>query len=373
MGFVPGIGGRAQAIEAVVQTGPRKFELVSFARPRVGDDDAILRVEACGMCGSDIEQYTGQASYAAFPYIPGHEPVGVIDEIGPEAARRWGVQVGDRVAVEPLITCGACEHCLSGSHINCDHSSILGLTSTSVEPSVLGAYAQYMYLPARTVVHKVAPQIPATTAVLFNPLGAGIRWAVNEASLKVGDTIVILGCGQRGLASVIAAKAAGAGKIIVTDISKAANKLHLAGAFGADETIVADEQDVVEEVRRLTNGRLADVVLDVTSAVRPLGDAMKVVRRGGTVIVAGVKGRQTALSLYSDELVLRSITLKGVFTVDHRAYRQALQMIDSAPGRFAGFDSQKFSLRDAERAVHRLAGWDGQAPAVHVLIDPWLT
>lgn len=363
--------GKAPTIDAIVQTGPRKLEFARFARPAVGRGDAILRVEACGMCGSDIEQYSGLQSYARFPYIPGHEPVGIIDEIGEDAARRWGVKVGDRVAVEPVITCGHCEHCHTGRRLLCDEVSILGQTSTDIEPSVLGAYAQYMYLPQGTVVHKLSSNLSPAAAVLFNPLGAGIRWAVTESSLKMGDTIVILGCGQRGIAAVIAAKAAGAARIIVTDIEQSARKLEVALSIGADHAIVADKQDVVEEVLRLTGGKLADVVLDVTSALRPLTDALLLVRKGGTVVIGGIKGRENAIQLYSDELVLRSITLKGVFTVDTRAYRQALNMIAAGTAHQGAFETQIFSLQRTEEAIHRLAGWDGKDPAIHVMVDPW--
>ena len=207
--------------------------------------------------------------------------------------------------------------------------------------------------------------------MLFNPLGAGIRWAVTESSLKLGDTIVILGCGQRGIAAVIAAKAAGAARIIVTDIERSARKLEVALSIGADHAIVADKQDVVEEVLRLTGGKLADVVLDVTSALRPLTDALLLVRKGGTVVIGGVKGRENAIQLYSDELVLRSITLKGVFTVDTRAYRQALDMIAAGTAHQGAFETQIFSLQRTEEAIHRLAGWDGKDPAIHVMVDPW--
>jgi glyoxylate carboligase len=146
-----------------------------------------------------------------------------------------------------------------------------------------------MYLHPHTVFHQVPKQLPVEIAVLFNPLAAGIRWATTEPDLRIGDTIVILGAGQRGLSCVIAAKAAGAGQIIVTDLARSANKLELAQDLGADAAIVADEENVVEAVKRLTGGQLADVVVDVTPvATQPILDAIEIVRFGGTVILAGV-------------------------------------------------------------------------------------
>jgi threonine dehydrogenase-like Zn-dependent dehydrogenase len=357
-------------IRAAVQVGPKRIELREFDRPKIGPDEGILRVEACGICGTDIEQYSGHLKLANYPFIPGHEPLGIIDEIGERAALRWGVNVGDRVAVEPLLACGACEHCLSGSRTTCSQNMSYGFTSTQLAPSVWGAYADFMYLHPGTVLHKISAELPPEIAVMFNPLGAGVRWAVNAPSLRLGDTIVILGAGQRGLASVIAARAAGAGTIIVTDLAKASHKLELALEFGANHAIVADREKVVERVTRLTGGRLADVVVDVTGAIQPVIDSIDLVRAGGTVIIAGVKGADTMTSLATDKLVFRSITLRGVFTVDSVSYRQAIQLIESGAAPLSKMRSAKFGLASAEAAIHRLAGWDGKPPAIHVLIQP---
>lgn len=367
-----GIIGVAPTINVALQTGPRQLELTKLPRPRIDRaGGAIVRIEACGMCGSDIEQYSGHHSYAAFPYVPGHEPVGVIDEISAESALKWGVKVGDRVAIEPVLSCGHCEHCKTGHKLLCEDTSVLGLTSISVEPGILGAYAEYMYLPKDTIVHRIAPHVAPSTAVLFNPLGAGIRWGVTETDLAIGETIVILGCGQRGIAATIAARAAGAGKIIVTDVERAHNKLETALAIGADHIVVADRQDVIAEVGRLTGGRMADVVLDVTAATQPLADAIDLVRRGGRIVIGGVKGADKSIPLFMDRLTLRSVTLKGVFSVDTRAYRQALNMIEAGNARASAFSTQAFPLAATEEAIHRLAGWDGKTPAIHVMIDPW--
>jgi threonine dehydrogenase-like Zn-dependent dehydrogenase len=362
--------GPAAKINAVVQTAARKLELHDFERPAVGPDDAILRVELCGICGSDIEQYAGQLKVAEFPMIPGHEPLGIIDEIGEKAAKRWGVKVGDRVAVESTLTCGSCEHCQTGSRTTCEHNTIYGYIPTYVAPGVWGAYADYMYLHPDTVMHKISKDIPAQIAALYNPLCAGVRWAMNAPSLHVGETIVILGSGQRGLASVIAARAAGAGKIIVTDVARAASKLEIARELGAHHVIVADEENAIEQVARLTGGRLADVVVDVSNATQPVADAPYMVRKGGIVVIAGIKGNGVKTSFETDFLVTRSITLRGVFTVDNASYRQAIRMLESGAAPFEKLMTKRFPLPRAEEAIHRLAGWDGAAPSIHVVIDP---
>jgi len=375
--------GPAVSSRAVVQTGDARFELHEFALPEIGPDDALLRLELCGICGTDIEQYDGRLAARGWtegPTIPGHEPLGVIDRIGVRAAERWGVAVGDRIAVEPLIPCRRCEACLAGHTTRCSgwgraegrHGAgySYGLLGTDIEPSLLGGYAEYMYLHPNSVFHRVPRELPAEIAVLFNPLAAGIRWATTEPDLRLGDTIVILGAGQRGLACVIAAHAAGAGQIIVTDLARAAGKLELAHDLGADATIVADEEDVVARITELTGGRLADVVVDVTPvATQPILDAIEIVRFGGTVILAGVKGGPTA-AIDNDRLVFKSVTLRGVFTVTSPAYREAIRLLTRGGPPYGRLHTGSYPLERAEEAILHLAGRLDGPPAINVAIRP---
>jgi threonine dehydrogenase-like Zn-dependent dehydrogenase len=368
--------GRAATSRAVVQTAPQRFEVHEFPRPRVGPDDALLKLELCGICGSDVEQYDGRfdaMGWTTGPTIPGHEPLGVIAEIGERAAARWGVEAGDRVAVEPLIPCGDCEACRAGHPTRCDGWGRVysyGLLGTGIAPSLLGGYSEYMYLHPQTVLHRMSAALPAAVAVLFNPLAAGVRWAVTEPALRAGDTLVVLGAGQRGLSCVIAARAARAGTVIVTDLARSADKLDFALELGADAAVVADEEDVFARVMELTGGRGADVVVDVTPvATQPLLDAVAIARAGGTVIVAGVKGGPTT-PLDTDVILRKSITLKGVFTVDAPAYVEAIRLLERGEGPYARMHTASYPLERAEEAIHHLAGRSGHRPAINVAIAP---
>ena len=125
---------------AMVLTAPKKLELRELEIPEIGADDALLRVEACGICGTDYELYDGAFPALKMPLIPGHEPVGIIERIGPIAAQRWGVSEGDRVAVEPKVACGACRYCLSGSHRLCSApgSTSYGITPLEMDSRLMG-------------------------------------------------------------------------------------------------------------------------------------------------------------------------------------------------------------------------------------------
>lgn len=368
------------SVRAAVQVAPGEIEVQEFARPRVDANTALLRVEACGLCGSDISQFDGayhQNDLAGMPCIPGHEPLGVIEEIGPLAAAQWGVSVGDRVAVEPHLACGRCAPCLRGEQVVCENGehkdSNYGFISAETAPGLWGGYAEYMHLDPRTVLHRVSKDISATTAVMFNPVGGAIRWTVQSPSLELGDSIAILGSGQRGLAAVLAAKTAGASLVIATDLAQSAHKLELAMRLGADHVIVADEEDAVERVLQLTGGKGVDVVLDVTPrATRPITDAIRMVRSGGTVVLAGVKNRAAVPDFISDDLVFRSIRLQGVFSVDSRSYAEAIRLIEREPAVFELFGTRSYPLSAAEEAIARLAGRDGEPPALHVALRPWM-
>lgn len=261
-------------VRAVVLTGPRQLELQSFARPSVGTESALLRLAACGICGSDYEQYEGEFA-ARYPTIPGHEQVGFIDEIGDEAARRWDVSVGDLVGVEPGFNCGRCKTCLEGGRCSVAPASY-GYTPTQVEPSLWGGYAEYLYLAPGTIVHKFPTGTPPRLAALYNAIGAGFDWAQATPNLSVGQSIAILGPGRRGLSAVIAAKEAGASRIIVTGLGRDEHKLALAREFGADVTVDVDAEATVAAFKAATDGRGVDVVLDVTAyATDPVVDAME--------------------------------------------------------------------------------------------------
>src|SRR5262245_32427416 len=237
----------AETVLAAVLTEDRRIELREFPRPAIGPDDGLRRLEACGRCGSDVEQFHGalRGLGLTYPMVPGHEPLGVIEEVGDAAARRWGVQPGDRVAVEPFFPCGVCAACLGGRYTSCGGRPLTrrlyAAIPTEVPPALWGGYAQYMYLHPDTGLHRVAAGGPGAGVSWCNPLGAGVKWACDVGGTKLGDTVVVFGAGQRGLACTIAAKAVGAGTVVVSDVAAAVHKLELARVLGADHTIVADE------------------------------------------------------------------------------------------------------------------------------------
>jgi threonine dehydrogenase-like Zn-dependent dehydrogenase len=355
---------------AMVLTAARALEPRELPIPDIDDDSALLEVEVCGICGSDYEQFAGVLR-TPVPVIPGHEPLGRIAKIGDRAAKRWSVDVGDRVAVENMISCRFCAPCLGGRSHLCERRMIYSYVPLSEPPSLYGAYAQYLWLHPNSVLHKVDQALPAAVAAMFNPLGAGFRWAVEIPDLRPGESVVILGPGQRGLASVLAARAAGAGKIAVTGLTADAQKLALAREFGADRTIDVEREDARRAIRELTGGRGADVVLDVSSyALEPIAAALDYVAPGGRIVLAGVKGFKPVPDFVSDKIVMKEIRISGAIGVTSSAYRNAIALLESGRTPIAKMHTHDFALADAERAIRTLAREIPGEESIHSVLVP---
>jgi threonine dehydrogenase-like Zn-dependent dehydrogenase len=363
----------ADMVRAVVQTGPRQMELREFPRPEIGPDDgALLRVEACGICGSDVEQYKGAIGAQSLPMVPGHEALGIIEEIAPATAKRWGVAEGDRVAVEILIPCRTCDLCLAGGYMQCKNrvGSHGGGNPPERGLGLWGGFSEYMHLHPNSIVHPVRADLPAEIAVMYNPLGAGVRWALEYGGVHLGSSVLVQGAGQRGLAAVLASRYVGAGLIIATGLAKDAKKLALAREFGADHVINVDEENVVERVRELTGGDGADVVIDLTPiAQQPVRDALEAARWGGTVVLAGLKGKKEIL-INTDQIINKALTVKGAFSVNAAGYTSAIKLIESGQFPLEKMQTHQFGLDQVEHAIHLLAGEVPGEDGIHIAIMP---
>jgi threonine dehydrogenase-like Zn-dependent dehydrogenase len=356
------------AVRAMVLTGPGALELREFERPQLGEDDALLRVEACGICGTDAEVFAGNMRLAG-PVIPGHEPVGRIEAIGARAAVRWQVAIGDRVVMQSDFGCGRCAGCLAQRECLVSPGTY-GFVPTGVAPALWGGYAELMYLAPGSVPHRIDARVPPHIAALYNALGAGFAWAVEAPRLRAGDAIAIFGPGQRGLACVIAAKLAGASQIFVTGIgSRDAHKLALARELGADVAIDVEREDAVARTLAATRGAGVDVAVDTTPhAPQPLIDAVRITRPGGTIVVAGLKGRAGVAGFPSDELAMRYQTLRGVRAVDYRSFQLAVRAIEAGRVPVERLHTHRFPLADAALAVRTLTA--PERSAIAVAIEP---
>jgi alcohol dehydrogenase len=359
---------------AMVLERPRSLVERELPIPVVGEDDGVLRVEACGLCGTDHEQYTGHIR-AGFPFVPGHEVVGVIEEVGARAADRWRVAAGDRIAVEVFLSCRTCDECIAGRYRRCVQHGLVdmyGFIDVDKSPGLWGGYATHLYLAPDAMLLPVPKELDAVNATLFNPLGAGIRWAVTLPGTKQGDVVAVLGPGVRGISSCAAAKDAGAELVLVTGHGpRDAERLEVARRFGADITVDVAEENPVRVLRAATGGRLADVVVDVTAkAPAALGQAVGLARTGGTVVLAGTRGSDETPGFAPDHVVYKELCLVGALGVDATAYTAALDVLASRRWPFSDVPRRCVGLDGVEGLVQAMAGEGPDVAPVHAVVIP---
>jgi threonine dehydrogenase-like Zn-dependent dehydrogenase len=366
----------SQSALAAVQVGPEQTELREFRLPEVEADAAVLKVEAAGVCGSDVGAYRRMASA---PRILGHENVGVIARAGHAFARRWGVREGDRVAIEEYLPCGHCELCLRGEFRHCAATDVFsnpnarryGSTPITTPPALWGGYSQYLYMPPATVLHRMPEHVPAEQAAMALPLGNGVQWAVIEARTGPGRSLVVMGPGQQGLGAVLAARAAGTDLVILTGLRRDQRRLEVGLELGADVTIEADREDVGERVREITAGRGVDAVVDTTSAPAsetvPLAiDLVK--RKEGRIVVQSLGG--TIRDFPIEKLARKYITLKAARGHSYAAVELAIQRIASGKYPLGLLTTHRFGLGGVDLAI-RSTGGTGLPGAIHVTVLPW--
>jgi threonine dehydrogenase-like Zn-dependent dehydrogenase len=344
---------------AAVLIGPRKIEMRDFALPEIGSDDGLLRIEANGLCGTDYDQYLCEFKISGFgkvPIIPGHETIGWIEKIGADASRRWKVSEGDRVVVKAPLPCGRCRQCQMGASQRCERRMGYGLyLTTDVAPSLWGGYATHLYLHPDTQLKKVPPHIPSDVTTLFNPLSGVVRWIYEIPKLRMGEHVVILGPGQRGILAALTARHAGAKTITISGLPQDAHRLALASELGADAIVDVSKDDIVERVREVTGGEMADVVLDMSAgSTEPVLQALDVARMGGRVVLAGLKNGRPINGLVTDKIVAKELQVLGGFSSTSSSLEIALEILQAHHHRLGPLCSHSFGLDDADLAVRTL-------------------
>lgn len=367
----------ADQVLAAVRTAPRQLELREFARPALGDDSALLKVEVAGICGTDVKMYNEPPS--GDPVIMGHENVGVIAEAGPRFLERQGLAIGDRVFVEHYVACYRCNWCHAGHYQHCEatdwrtnpEARRYGYTSAENAGTLWGGFSQYMYLPWNAVLHRVPDGVSAELAGLVTPLSNGIEWALFEAEVGYDSTVLIQGPGQQGLSQAIACKQAGASLIIMSGTSKDVARLELATELGVDHTIVVQEEDPLERVLEFTGGRGVDVVLDCTAGAGTapvmLGvEALK--RRKGTLLVQGELAAFPGFPM--KRLTEKAITLKSARGHRYEACELALKQLASDRFPLHRLSTHSFPLAQVDEAIRVMAG-ETDEDVIHISVLPW--
>ena len=358
---------------AAVMLSPRQTELREFPLPEIPTDAGLLRVTATGICGSDWGKYL---SDKFSPCILGHEIVGYVEKLGDVARARWGIAEGDYVALEEYLPCGHCEYCRTGEYRSCLETDPFnpkdlryGSTPLTVAPSLYGGYSRYLYMHPRTVAHRLPAGVPPHIAAMALPLGDGFQWAYMDAGIGPGQTIVVMGTGQQGLACVVAASVAGASNIVVVGLAREARRFETAKKLGATHALAVDEDDVRERIKDITGGLMADVVIDVSNAGPEIvNGGMSLLRKRGSMFCAAWK--KSAVPLDLDRLIRDQTTLGGVRGHSYEAVELAIATMKSGKYPLDLISTHIVGLGEVDRAL-RIVGGESNESAIRITVEPW--
>ena len=316
---------------------PGDIRIVEVEKPRPVGGEVLVRVKEVGICASDVHYFRdGRIGDAVVtePLILGHEFAGVIAEVGPGVTN---VKVGDRVAVEPAIPCNQCYLCASGDYNLCRNIKFCGT------PPHDGALREFLAWPANLVV-PVPDSVSLGEAAMLEPLAIGV-YAVDLAEPIRGKSVGVLGVGAVGLSILEAAKAAGCGMAIATDLIP--GRLEIAKRLGADKTFLADDK-VVQAVKELTDHKGLDIVFEAAGENEAVVQATEMVRPGGLVVVGGIP-REDSMTVTASTVRRKGLTIK-LLRRSNETLRRSIELVKSGKADVASFISHRFPLEKVTEA-----------------------
>lgn len=265
-------------MKALLLSEYNRLEIVELPLPRPGPGELLVRVEACGICGSDVHGYDGTSGRRIPPVVMGHEAAGTVAALGPGVTR---AHEGDRIAPDSTVYCGECEYCRRGDINLCDRREVLGVSTNDFRRA--GAFAQFVSVPER-IIHRLPDNLSFTDAAMIEPLAVAVH-AVDLAQLPEHGTALVVGAGMIGLLTLQALRVAGCSSVYVLDIDD--GRLKLAQELGAAAVINGKTTDAGAELSRLTDGRGVNVALEAVGSTPSIKTAVENVRKGGTVVLIG--------------------------------------------------------------------------------------
>lgn len=364
-----------EKVLAAVRTAPQTTEIQEFDMPDIPDDAALLKVEVAGICGTDVKFYSKPP--ISDPVIMGHENIGYIAKAGKLFQKRRGLKEGDMVFAQHYVGCMNCEHCHRGDYRLCiatdwrDNPEGLrfGYTSAKRAPHLFGGFAQYMYLPWNSLLHRVPDGMSAERAGVVTPMANGIQWALFDCGVGYDSTVLVQGPGQQGLSQVIACRQAGASLIIVTGTNKDKKRLEVAKKLGADYVINVQEEDPIDRIREITGGDGVDVALDCTAGAGTIPillgiEALK--RKGGTLLIQGEVGEFPNFPIA--KVANKYITIKSARGHNYESCELALKQLDTDRFPIDLITTHRFGLKDTHEAINAVGG---SGDVIHVSLKPW--
>lgn len=329
-------------MKSMVLTEYRKLELADLPSPEPGAHEVLIRVQACGICGSDVHGYDGTTGRRIPPIVMGHEAAGVVSAVG---AGVTTFQPGDRVTFDSTVYCGECAYCRRGEVNLCDNREVIGVSCGEYRRA--GAFAEYIAVPER-ILYRLPEEMSFPEAAMLEAVSVALH-GVRVSGAGAGDTALVVGAGMIGLLTMQAARAAGCSRVMIADID--ATRLQLAKNLGVDETLCCSGAELTQGVLQRTGGRGVDVVLEAVGRNETVAAAIDCVRKGGTVTLIGNIAPEIKLPL--QKVVSRQIRLQGS-AASSGEYPTAIEMIADGRIQVKPLITAVAPLEDGPRWFERL-------------------
>ena len=342
-------------MKALLLTDYLNLEFTDMPVPDIGPTDVLVRVRACGICGSDVHGWDGSSGRRKPPLVMGHEAAGTIERVGDAVT---DLAVGDRVTFDSTIYCGHCWFCRRGDINLCENRRVMGVSPGEYRQH--GAFAEYVALPQH-IVYPLPDGLSFQHAAMVEPVSIAVH-AVNRTPLALGTSAVVVGAGMIGNLVVQTLRIAGCSQIIAVDLDQ--GKLDLAQQVGATHGVLATE-DVAAAVRKLTGGRGADATFEAVGIQPTVQSAIESARKGGSVTLVGNLAANVEFPLQS--VVTRELTLYGSCGSSGE-YPECLSLIASGAFDLDAIISATVPLDEGASWFQRL--YDGEAGLMKVIVEP---
>lgn len=341
-------------MKALLLSEYRRLELADLATPVPGRDEVLIRVAACGICGSDVHGYDGTSGRRIPPIVMGHEAAGTVASIG-EGVSGW--QEGDRVTFDSTIYCGECPACLRGTVNLCDRRQVLGVSCADYRR--YGAFADYVLVPAR-IMHRLPENLSFAEAALLEAVAVALH-AVSLVEITGQTTALVIGAGTIGLLLQQALRVSGSNRVFVSDVDP--SRLRLSKDLGATETI--DAKELSSQIAQLTDGLGVDLAIEAVGKTATVNAAIDSVRKGGSVVLVGNISPEVTLPL--QKVVARQIRLQGS-CASAGEYPAAIQHLSTGAIRVKPLITAIAPLAEGPRWFERL--YAGEPNLLKVVLTP---
>jgi L-iditol 2-dehydrogenase len=352
---------------AVVARAPKDFRLEKKKTPRADKGEVVVKVLACGICGSDIHAFHGAPSYwgneeidpwMIAPVTPGHEFFGQVVELGDGSADKYNIKIGDKVIAEQIIPCNQCKYCIEGDYHLCMVHNMYGFQKDVAE----GGMAEYMKFTSTSKIHKIPENVTVEEAATIEPLSVSIH-AVQRAGIDFGDLVVVAGAGPIGLFIVQLVHLKTPKKLVVLDINE--SRLKSAKTLGADFVLNPQKEDVIKKVLGMTDGYGCDVYIEATGNPAGVVQGLNMIRKKGRFVEFSVFSKDTCVdwSIIGEK---KELDVLGAH-ISPNTYPVAIDLFSRKLVKVEGIVTQKYPLKQFEEAFRQAEKLD---ESVKVLLLP---